>query len=476
MSTRADERFRPQSPAQLPINTTEDRLFFVPGAQVSYVNYDLVRRDFKQTSHMSNAEIDAWILSNFAYVSEGQLKLRGLWTTPFEVDMSKSKTGYRPPNYIRSAMLQADGGGLVDVKGIGYPLGARVEAVLQNTEQKRQRLRDARKALENAVTPEDREKAENAVKDAAHALTHTDGSMRSGEALAEIYKQEALQNVANRLNRKNNAEGSPQPRIETVETYFALHLPWKVKDALGEREESISLYGRQATAGHGRGSPVSADIAYNPFPKAGLNPGEVYRGSNALQISNSGAIFDYGSIVVTEPEARALHGYHHFTQDAVDRGAYFDLYDSNINNFAYQLALDMDEKPDSWDTKREWLMQQRRTLVPAIGSEPAELEGGYAQLVHLYQAAVNHEFGKNEARILRKKMVRSLAKNLGDNRRGESAAIKESRIEHLTLVTILAALDKNTAQMFVEEGERASVPQKPFLRMVTPWSPRIRKA
>lgn len=464
----ANERFRPNDPAQLPINSTQDRLYFVPGAQVTYVNYEAIRRDFKQTGQMSNSQIDAWILTEFAYVSEGQLKLRGLWTTDFELDLSRTQIGYRPPNYIRSAMIKAKDGGMVDVKGVGWPTGEDLEEAIQDTLKDRKALHNAQEALHSATQAlqafksakvrsndsvelqhlEELElRARQKLASIQDALTHMDGSMRTGEALVETYKQESLQNIANQLNHER-APGAP--RIETVETYFMIQLPWKVKDAQGEKGESVSLYGRQATFGHGRGSPVSAEIAYNPYPGVSTELLEPHGGSNALQISNSGAIFDYGSVVVTDPRARALHGYHKYSDLAVRHGAYFDLFDSDINHFSYELARSLEEKQDSWESKREWVLKQRRDFVPQIGSVEAPPTGDYAVLADLYQSATHRRFSSQNVQTLLEMIEKNNAKSLGKSSFLDTVEMKQARLEYLTLLSILSALDSHAARSLVD--------------------------
>ena len=472
---RADERFRPMSPAQLPVNSTSDTLYHVPNALVAYANYDLIRRDFKQTEHMNNDEIDHWILENFAYVSEGQLKLRGLWTTDFQVDMNKTKLVHRPPNYTRSGMVEAEGGGMVDIKGIGYPPGEKLERALKKTAELREGLAKARQELADAAErfetlknrletdPEDvdalaaktrLEEAQKKVGLSEAYLTHIDGSMRFGEGIAETHKQMSLQQSANKLNAENNVKYPDPARIETVETYFDLHLPWKVKNNLGTGEETICLYGRQPTAGHGTGSDVDPDIAYNPAPGAGKNPGPEFKRFNALQISNSGAIFDYGAIVVTSPEARALHGYTHYTQDAIDRGAFFDLYDSKINHAAYDLARDMDAKPDPWSEKRQWFLQQSNDFVPLQNVSAAPLRGTYRKLVELYQSATSGKFTETDARQLLGMISVNNKKNLGKSF-ADNTQQRRDRIEHLTLQTVLSGLDSDGARKLVQAAEGA---------------------
>ena len=79
---------------------------------------------------MTEKEIDEWIIKNFAYVSEAQLKLVGLWTTEYHEDKTNTKWAHRPPNYSRSGMIEAEGGGMADIKGLGQPPGKKLEWTL----------------------------------------------------------------------------------------------------------------------------------------------------------------------------------------------------------------------------------------------------------------------------------------------------------------------------------------------------------
>ena len=482
----ADDRFRPMSPAQLPVNSTSDRLFFVPGSEVAYANYDLIRRDFKQTKELTDKQIDEWIIHNFAYVSEGQLKLRGIWTDNYQVDEARSKMAHRPPNYVRSGMIEAEGGGLVDVKGIGYPPGERLDYAIHNTEALRKDLTERKtlfdaakhnlKILKETSTGTSEEllhiqNYEQHVKEmreyvgyAEKMLTHIDGSMRFGESIAEGHKQESLQHIANLKNREiSPTKDIHIPRIETVETYFNIKLPGKVKSALGDSEEETSLYGRQATAGHGRGTDISADIAYNPTPHVGLEPEPKFRGSNAIQVSNSGAVFDYGSLAVTDPDARELHGYDHFTQDAVNRGAFFDLFDSKINNSAYALARDMNTKPESWEEKRRWYQKQRAELIPHLDSTEAPLQGEYASLVELYHRATERKFRDKDAALLIKKIRINNKLDLGSDFIKDTYMMRSNRLQHLTLHSILSGLDSDAAEKLLRADALDSKSLNEFL-------------
>ena len=289
------------------------------------------------------------------------------------------------------------------------------------------------------------------IEDLSSLLTHIDGVMRFGEAIAEGHKQESLQHIANLKNRELvQTKAIHAPRIETVETYFTIKLPGKVKSALGNSEEEIALYGRQATAGHGRGTDIDPDIAYNPTPQVGLHPNPKYQGSNAIQVSNSGAAFDYGSMAITHPDARALHGYDHFTQDAVNRGAYFDLFDSKINNSAYALAADMGRRPETWEEKRKWYEKQRKELIPHLDSTEAPLTGEYAELVDLYQKATEHRFAQADASLLLSKIRANNQLNLGSSTLKDTYLMRSNRLQHLTLQTVMSGLDRSAAEMLLQ--------------------------
>jgi hypothetical protein len=92
-------------------------------ARVMLVDYDLVRRDFPGIAHLSNPEIDQWLLDSLAYVSIPQ-KNQTAVNSAIETT-GETIQAHRPPHYGRAMvfdMKTPTSGqhlGLMDVKGVG---------------------------------------------------------------------------------------------------------------------------------------------------------------------------------------------------------------------------------------------------------------------------------------------------------------------------------------------------------------------
>mmetsp|Transcript_83025 Transcript_83025/g.138757 ORF Transcript_83025/g.138757 Transcript_83025/m.138757 type:complete len:440 (+) Transcript_83025:3-1322(+) len=109
-------------------------------ARVLLVDYALVRLDFGFSCELSDSEIDAWLIDQFAYLSEGQIQrlhpggdhheLLGITEVANVVDFTDRKAGIRIRSGGRAATFFVDGeygfdaegfptGRMMDVKGVG---------------------------------------------------------------------------------------------------------------------------------------------------------------------------------------------------------------------------------------------------------------------------------------------------------------------------------------------------------------------
>ena len=108
-------------------------------ARVLLVDYALVRLDFGFSCELSDSEIDAWLIDQFAYLSEGQIQrlhpggdhheLLGITEVANVVDFTDRKAGIRIRSGGRAATFFVDGeygfdaegfptGRMMDVKGV----------------------------------------------------------------------------------------------------------------------------------------------------------------------------------------------------------------------------------------------------------------------------------------------------------------------------------------------------------------------
>jgi hypothetical protein len=89
----------------------------VTSARVILADYALIRRDFPEIQHLSNSEVDAWLIRNSAFVSQQQAA-QTVVNDPIPTS-SEMRTAYRPREYRRAHVFVADTGGLIDAKGTG---------------------------------------------------------------------------------------------------------------------------------------------------------------------------------------------------------------------------------------------------------------------------------------------------------------------------------------------------------------------
>jgi hypothetical protein len=292
----ADEPLRPTHPDQLlrfPDQPFEDRFVRVNDAQVAWADYGALRRDFPQLRTLTNSAIDQWVLDHFAFVSERQLGLNGIRNSPIP-NSGQSKKGYRPPYYGRAAVLEGDGGGLIDIKGNGLGSDASVES-----------MRNSWKAvLEGRGSME-----------YIRNRDHSDGLMSLGEAIAEVTRQNAAQKLFDLENIKGKAP------LQTVESYFVIALPF---DILKGRDDRIpaALYGRQAHVGRFQ-STLKERV-----------PSTLYSDvRGGFQHTLSGTAVDFGAVNIEHPALRDM-----FMKEGLKVGEVLDPQSSNAWDWGHQCA------------------------------------------------------------------------------------------------------------------------------------------
>lgn len=219
---------------------TQVKNYHVPGSRVSWADYDRLKADFPFLKGLDNAQINQWIVDNFATISEHQLRLGTLVNEEIKVDKSRSSTGYRSGDQGRGDTvvvfdLEGRPYGLMDRKGVGVgeKLADRLLAV-----------GEFYKSIGNPDVM---------VKDAAMTngiLDHTDGVKEAAiMKLTQAYYD--LENI--NLGAK---AGVFNPR-QTIEGYFVIEFPF---NAWWEDDPSkASIYARQAHVGRFWHGPVFAN-------------------------------------------------------------------------------------------------------------------------------------------------------------------------------------------------------------------------
>lgn len=272
---RADEKIRPRNLEEQKIAEYQNH-HRVHSARVAYVNYQAVRRDFVELRDMSNAEIDGWILENFAYLSERQQALRNVRTSHYEGPTlaEETRTFGHPATYDRAAVAPAQHKGkvvgLVDLKGSGS----------RNVDKVEKQTRDYEKAMGES----DRRQK---MLDALRISDHRDGMMSLGEAIAEVTRQQAVQKVFD-LHNQEHGTG-----FETVENYFVIDLGVEL---LKEGNSSIpaAILGRQA---HWRGDNQLTIPAKSYSDNHGVRQGTIFE-----------TAVDFGGVFLRHPELFSTFG------------------------------------------------------------------------------------------------------------------------------------------------------------------------
>src|SRR3954470_9370402 len=97
-----------------------EEVLHLPDARVAWVDYNALRHDFPALADMPEAYIDAWLVSNAAYVSKPQAE-QAVVNSPIKTD-GACRRALRPPNYGRAVIVEVPGG-LLDLKGAGVRPG-----------------------------------------------------------------------------------------------------------------------------------------------------------------------------------------------------------------------------------------------------------------------------------------------------------------------------------------------------------------
>lgn len=272
-TAQANEFIRPESYEDFP-KALNQKHFFVPESSVAWADYEALRRDFPALLGLSNQRVDAWIIENFAFISEAQASLDKVRIEIPFLEANQTRVFTHPLGYGRASVARASldpqnedsaSMGLVDLKGTGHSNRARVDEQIASYQRILKGNKSQQTELLNKLQIRD----------------HSDGMMTLGEAIAEVTRQQAVQKGFE-LSRLKGREA-----WQTVESYFIISLPIKILKGHGTADGS-AIYGRQA---HWRGANI---------PEA---PKEVYFDDfGGKQASVFKSAVDFGGVSVEVPE------------------------------------------------------------------------------------------------------------------------------------------------------------------------------
>lgn len=273
LSINAEGPLRNLSELSKPYQETEVKR--LEGARILYVDYELVRRDFPSVAHLSNPEIDDWLLKNTAHMSSTQVNQSNANDT-IKVT-SERRTAFRPEDYGRALIFRAEneqgaGIGYIDAKGVG------------------------------AVNPRPGD--------------HSDGLMTLGEAIREFTYEKMV-------NRIFIHEGSG---LKTVGSYAVIDGGYAVKHADGSASPGGIILRQAHARAPGPSSTLSNEQTLRVekiLRKYGITSAGAYRHKYDfdrlnVQGTTKGAIIDFGGFLALE-DFRGREAKHFFGNQVIYR-------------------------------------------------------------------------------------------------------------------------------------------------------------
>lgn len=193
------------------------------GAKIWWINYQQIRRDFKELRQTTEEEIREFIL-NCAYINEKQLKLVGFRNTEIPYEVANTRKVYQTSAHVRGAMVPTPFG-LVDIKGFGH--GA-VKWIERDKE-----FDFLLKQYQALLQIEDRDLGEREI-DKLRLLSHSDGLISGVESLVEMFSAIGSQEVFQRAGLL----------FHSVLPYALIRYPFDIIQANGRKVPAIG-YVRQ---------------------------------------------------------------------------------------------------------------------------------------------------------------------------------------------------------------------------------------
>lgn len=248
------------------------RYYRLRDAQLVWVDYPGMRTDYPQLASFTDAQIDEWILANFARVSEYQLRLQGIRTTEIPVYEDDVVEWVVPMHYNRAALAEAkiDGEtiGLIDLKGPGHT-----------------RAND----VQEQVTAF--QEGDDAAKHAVQTEHHNNGVVTIGEGIAETTRELATR-YAGYIHSAQTGE-----RVHTAQSRFLIMTPYRVLGDGGGRHGAI--YGRRPVW-RTNNAMVDDHLGF-PFPT-------VNSSTKGTQHGLFDEIVDFGDVKVEWPSVQNQFG------------------------------------------------------------------------------------------------------------------------------------------------------------------------
>ena len=253
-----------------PVETV--RYYRLRDAKLVWVDYEGMRLDYPQLATWNEAQIDEWILTNFARVSEYQLQLQGIRTTEIPIYEDDVVEWVVPWTYNRAAIAEAkvDGEvvGLIDLKGPGHT---------------------GKEAVAEQVTTFNH--GDEATRNAVQRKDHNNGVVTIGEGIAETTRELATR-YAGYIHSATTGE-----RVHTSQSRFLIMTPYRVLGDGGGRHGAI--YGRRPV--WRTSNPMVDDNLGFAFPT-------VNSSTKGTQHGLFDEIIDFGDVKVEWPSVQNQFG------------------------------------------------------------------------------------------------------------------------------------------------------------------------
>ena len=262
----------------LTVKVRRQRHHKLRGADVVWADYSGLRQDYPALRALTDAQIDAWILDNFAYISEKQLRLAGIRTSKIPVEASGTTTLAHPGDYYRASVAQAKFGdeplGLMDLKGTGTSTPRDMEGSVA----------DQIKEFEQAA-------GDAAKLDALRTSGYSDGVVTLGEAIAEVTRELGTRLAVKILGAQTGET------ILTVESRFIIRAPFRIlRD--GDNTVGAAIYGRTPQWRQGENADY---VEGTPWP-------QIFTSDVGAQLSTFDEIIDFGAMKIEWPSVRNRFG------------------------------------------------------------------------------------------------------------------------------------------------------------------------
>lgn len=307
----------------------------VPTARVLIADYDLIRKDFRKTRTMTEAQIDEWLLKNAGFISKTQIDIgpSRKTNTAISADLTDRKKVLRPRDYNRALVFAVDDA-VIDLKGAGAP--------------------------------------------DPYRLTHRNGLMETAEAIREYA---FTKNVKEILKREKS-------KMTVVDTYAVFDWGFQqsgLEDNLQSRSGAVLRQGHvRDLVGQGQLSDALTEATERTLRKYGVSSaasvyhlGRMYDVLNVQGTADGKALFDFGSYRVQDKFDRDAITIVDYAENYRGRSKFPDevIFDADLKESYPQIEPEKAMNYEAWNgaghkAAEEKIWIQSRELAEKLNTRP----------------------------------------------------------------------------------------------------------